>query len=57
VGRNSSTKADIQTLVVNPAAGYVLPDFGIGEIRVGAGLRVVAHGSVALARAVTDFTP
>ncbi len=57
VGRGASTNAAIETIFANPAAGYVLPDFGIGKIRVGAGLRIVAYGHVELARAVTDFTP
>lgn len=57
VGRGATTKAEIKTLFVNPAVGYVLPDMGIGKIRVGAGLRMVAYGTVKLARAITEFTP
>lgn len=57
VGRAASTKAEIQTLTVNPAIGYEINDTGIGTIRLGVGLRAIAHGKVELARAVTDFTP
>lgn len=57
VGRGASIKAEIQTLTVNPAIGYEIDDTGIGKIRIGAGLRVLAHGKVELARAVTQFTP
>ena len=57
VGRGSSIEADIQTLFVNPSVGYQLPDFGIGKIKIGAGLRMAFHGEVKLSRAVTSFTP
>lgn len=57
VGRASSTKADIQTITVNPAIGYEINNTGIGTIRIGAGLRAIAYGKVELARAVTDFSP
>ncbi|HEX6981152.1 MAG TPA: outer membrane protein transport protein [Balneolaceae bacterium] len=57
VGRGSSIEASVETLFANPAIGYKLPDFGIGEIKVGAGLRVAFHGTVKLSRAVQDFTP
>ncbi|MBN2732896.1 MAG: outer membrane protein transport protein [Balneolaceae bacterium] len=56
-GRASSTKASIETITVNPAVGYEIANTGIGTIRLGAGLRAIAHGTVELARAVTDFTP
>lgn len=57
VGRGSSTEADIQTLFANPAIGYKLPDFGIGEIKIGAGLQVAFMGEVKLSRALRQFTP
>lgn len=57
VGRGHSIEADIQTLFANPAVGYELPDFGIGNIKVGAGLMVAFHGEVKLSRAVRTFTP
>lgn len=57
VGRGSAIETSIETLFVNPAIGYTLPDFGIGKIKVGAGLRVAFHGEVKLSRAVTSFTP
>lgn len=57
VGRGSSTEADIQTLFANPAVGYKLPDFGIGEIKIGAGLQVAFMGDVKLSRALLQFTP
>lgn len=57
IGRGSSIEADIQTLFANPALGYKLPDFGIGEIKIGAGLRVAFMGEVKLSRALRQFTP
>lgn len=57
VGRGASIETSIKTLFVNPAVGYTLPEFGIGKIRIGAGLRVAFHGEVKLSRAVTSFTP
>lgn len=57
VGRGESIEADIQTLFANPAIGYKLPDFGIGEIKVGAGLQVAFFGEVSLSRAIRQFTP
>lgn len=57
VGRGAAIKTSIKTVFVNPAIGYKLPDFGIGTIRVGVGLRIVAYGKVELSRAVTSFTP
>lgn len=57
VGRSSSTKAEIQTISVNPSIGYELDNTGIGTFRVGAGLRAIVFGNVELASAVTDFTP
>ncbi len=57
VGRGASIEAEIQTLFANPAIGYTLPDFGIGELKVGAGLMVAFHGEVTLSRAVQRFSP
>lgn len=57
VGRGSSIETSIQTLFVTPSVGYEFSDTGIGNIRVGAGLRIAAHGEVKLSRAVTNFTP
>lgn len=57
VGRGESIEADIQTLFANPAVGYTLPDFGIGEIKLGAGLQVAFFGEVKLSRAIRQFTP
>lgn len=57
VGRGSSIEASLQTLFVNPSVGYQLPDFGIGKVKIGAGLRMAIHGQVRLERAVTSFTP
>lgn len=57
VGRGESIEANIQTLFANPAIGYELPDFGIGEIKVGAGLQVAFFGEVSLSRAIRQFTP
>lgn len=57
VGRGESIQADIQTLFANPAIGYTLPDFGIGEIKLGAGLQVAFFGEVKLSRAIRQFTP
>ncbi|MDZ7771382.1 MAG: outer membrane protein transport protein [Balneolaceae bacterium] len=57
VGREHSIEAEIQTLFANPAVGYELPDFGLGDIKVGAGLMIAFHGEVTLSRAVSTFTP
>ncbi len=57
VGRGESIEANIQTLFANPAIGYKLPDFGIGEIKLGAGLQVAFFGEVGLRRAIRQFTP
>lgn len=57
VGRGESIEANIQTLFANPAIGYELPDFGIGEIKLGAGLQVAFFGEVSLSRAIRQFTP
>ncbi|MGD8427951.1 MAG: OmpP1/FadL family transporter [Balneolaceae bacterium] len=57
VGRGASVKAEIKSLFVTPAVGYTLPDFGIGKIKIGAGLRVAFYGKVKLKRAVQSFTP
>jgi len=57
VGRGASIKADIKTLFVTPAVGYKLPDWGIGTIKIGAGLRMAVFGKVKLKRAVQSFTP
>lgn len=57
VGRGESIEANIQTLFANPAIGYTLPDFGIGEIKVGAGLQVAFFGEVNFSRAIRQFTP
>jgi len=57
VGRGASIKADIKSLFVTPAIGYKLPDFGIGKIKIGAGLRMAVYGQVKLKRAVQSFTP
>lgn len=57
VGRGSSIETSIETIFVTPAVGYELSDTGIGNIRVGAGLRIAAYGNVKLSRAVTSFSP
>lgn len=57
VGRGGSIKAEIATLFANPAIGYKLPNFGIGDVRIGAGLLISVFGDVQLKRAVTSFTP
>lgn len=57
VGRGSAIETNIETLFANPSVGYKLPDFGIGEIKVGAGLRVAFYGAVKLSRAIRSFTP
>ena len=57
VGRGSSIETSIETIFVTPSAGYEFSDTGIGDIRIGAGLRIAAHGKVKLSRAVTSFSP
>ena len=56
-GRGSAIETSIETIFVTPSAGYEFSDTGIGDIRIGAGLRIAAHGKVKLSRAVTSFTP
>jgi len=57
IGRASSIEANIETVFINPAIGYTLPDFGIGDIHIGAGLTILASGSVQQRRAITTFVP
>lgn len=57
VGRGSAIETSIETIFVTPSAGYEFSDTGIGNIRIGAGLRIAAYGSVKLSRAVTSFSP
>lgn len=57
VGRGSAIETSIQTLFVTPSAGYEFSDTSIGDIRIGAGLRIAAYGEVKLTRAVTSFSP
>lgn len=55
VGRTEAIETSVQTIFVQPTLGYTLPDFGIGEIKIGAGLMIAAYGNVKLSRAVEDF--
>lgn len=57
VGRGSAIETSIETIFVNPSVGYEFSDTGIGDIRIGAGVQIAAHGKVNLSRAVTNFTP
>ncbi|NGP89605.1 OmpP1/FadL family transporter [Fodinibius halophilus] len=57
VGRGSAIETSIETIFVSPSVGYQLPDFGIGKIKIGAGVRIAAHGEVKLQRAVASFSP
>lgn len=57
VGRDLAIETEIQTAFVNPVVAYTLPDFGIGKIHVGAGLRIGVLGEVTLRRAVLNFSP
>lgn len=57
VGRGSSIETSIETIFVTPAVGYEFSDTGIGNIRIGAGLQIAAHGKVKLSRAVMNFSP
>lgn len=54
-GRTEAIETEIQTIFVQPTVGYALPDFGLGEIKLGAGLMVAAYGNVKLSRAVESF--
>lgn len=56
-GNFLAVETEIQTVFVNPAVGYTLPDFGIGKIQVGAGLMVAAYGEVVLKRRINNFVP
>lgn len=55
VGSSTSIETELQTVFVNPAVGYTLPDFGIGKVHVGAGLMVAMAGEVKLSREVREF--
>jgi len=55
VGRTEAINTSIQTIFVQPTVGYQLPEFGIGNIKVGAGLVIAAYGNVKLSRAVEEF--
>lgn len=55
VGRTQAIKTSVQTVFVQPTVAYTLPNFGIGKVKVGAGLMIAAYGSVELSRAVEDF--
>jgi len=57
VGRSEAVETKLNTVFLNPAVGYTLPDFGIGEIHVGAGLQMAIAGDVKLSRAVRAFVP
>lgn len=54
-GSETSIETSLETLFVNPAVGYTLPDFGLGTVKVGAGLMIAAHGKVKLTRRIKDF--
>jgi long-chain fatty acid transport protein len=56
-GRFLAVETSVETIFVNPAVAYTLPDFGIGKVQIGAGLMVAAYGSVVLKRTVGDFVP
>ncbi|MCW9708568.1 OmpP1/FadL family transporter [Fodinibius salsisoli] len=55
VGRTEAINSSIETIFVQPTVGYQLPDFGIGKVKVGAGLVIAAYGKVELSRAVEEF--
>jgi len=55
VGRTEAIKTSVQTVFVQPTVAYTLPNFGIGKVKVGAGLMIAAYGSVELSRAVENF--
>lgn len=55
VGRTEAINTSIETIFVQPTVGYQLPEFGIGNVKIGAGLVIAAYGNVELSRAVEDF--
>ncbi|SMO66080.1 OmpP1/FadL family transporter [Fodinibius sediminis] len=55
VGRTEAINTSVETIFVQPTVGYQLPDFGIGNVKIGAGLVIAAYGKVELSRAVEDF--
>lgn len=55
VGRTEAINTSVETIFVQPTVGYQLPDFGIGNVKVGAGLVIAAYGKVELSRAVEEF--
>lgn len=55
VGRTEAIETSIETIFVQPTVAYTLPDFGIGKVKIGAGLMIASYGHVKLSRAVEDF--
>jgi long-chain fatty acid transport protein len=55
VGRTEAIETSIETIFVQPTVAYTLPEFGIGKVKVGAGLMIAAYGHVQLSRAVENF--
>jgi len=55
VGRTEAIKTSVETIFVQPTVAYTLPEFGIGKVKVGAGLMIAAYGKVELSRAVENF--
>lgn len=55
VGRTEAIETSIETIFVQPTVAYTLPDFGIGKVKIGAGLMIAAYGDVKLSRAVESF--
>jgi len=55
VGRTEAIETSIETIFVQPTVAYKLPEFGIGNVQVGAGLMIAAYGEVKLSRGVEDF--
>lgn len=55
VGRTEAIETSLETVFVQPTVGYTLPDFGIGKVKIGAGLMIAAYGHVKLSRAVENF--
>jgi long-chain fatty acid transport protein len=56
-GRFLAIETAVETIFVNPAIAYTLPDFGIGKIQIGGGVMIASYGTVTLKRAVGDFVP
>lgn len=57
VGNDLAIETSIETFFLNPTVGYTLPELGIGDIHIGAGVLVGVMGEVKLSRRVSGVVP